>query len=166
MLTRRMEVARRDSDGSDTSHDEHRKQQPPPVFQKALVGTHGLWLHQAQNDPSITSLQVEIWANKLEKELKQAVTRYDYVKLFGDLLGEWLKSGDSLAVSQEPSEASSTEESAHVKGMRKERSAQQDRIQELIFDPKHMDVIAIEDYLEDVFSEPDAHIELTKLRTR
>ncbi|KAF9022947.1 hypothetical protein BDZ89DRAFT_1018497 [Hymenopellis radicata] len=136
------------------------------VSAEVNLTTYKQWLHQAQNDPSITPSQVEIWANKLEKELKQAVTRYDYAKLFGDLLGEWLKSGDSLAVSQEPSEASSTEESAHVKGMRKERSVQQDRIQELIFEAKHMDVIAIEEYLEDLFSEPDALIELTKLRTR
>jgi len=56
------------------------------------------WLYQARHDSSISSEQVNAWANTLETELRQAVTRYDYAKLFGDLLDEWISSGDSLAL--------------------------------------------------------------------
>jgi hypothetical protein len=55
------------------------------------------WLHQAKNDPSLSSAQVDAWCASLETQLRQATTRYDFAKLFGDLLDEWLKSGDSLA---------------------------------------------------------------------
>jgi hypothetical protein len=55
------------------------------------------WLHQARNDPSLPSTQVEAWSSSLEIQIRQATTRYDFAKLFGDLLDEWLKSGDSLA---------------------------------------------------------------------
>jgi hypothetical protein len=54
------------------------------------------WLHQAKNDPSLSSTQVDAWLTSLETQLHQATTRYDFAKLFGDLLDEWLKSGDSL----------------------------------------------------------------------
>ena len=56
------------------------------------------WLYQARHDRSISSEQVKSWATTLETELRQAVTRYDYAKLFGDLLDEWIASGDSLAL--------------------------------------------------------------------
>ena len=59
------------------------------------------WLKQAKTDPSISQKQLAAWASNLETQLQQAVTRYDYAKLFGDLLGEWLQSGDSLATSGE-----------------------------------------------------------------
>ncbi|KAF9060666.1 hypothetical protein BDP27DRAFT_403018 [Rhodocollybia butyracea] len=53
------------------------------------------WLQQARHDPSISSAQVLQRISNMEVELKQAITRYDYAKLFGDLLKEWLESGDS-----------------------------------------------------------------------
>ena len=56
------------------------------------------WLYQARHDGSISSEQVNSWATTLETELHQAVTRFDYAKLFGDLLNEWISSGDSLAL--------------------------------------------------------------------
>lgn len=83
------------------------------------------------------------------------MTRYDYAKLFGDLLGEWLQSGDSLAVADG---APSSEP------MRQEKAEQQDRIQELIFTPKHVDTRAIEEYLDELFSSPDASAVLENLR--
>jgi hypothetical protein len=56
------------------------------------------WLYQARHDSSISKEQVNSWATTLETELHQAVTRFDYAKLFGDLLDEWISSGDSLAL--------------------------------------------------------------------
>ena len=56
------------------------------------------WLYQARHDGPISSEQANAWANAPETELRQAVTRYDYAKLFGDLLDEWISSGDSLAL--------------------------------------------------------------------
>jgi hypothetical protein len=56
------------------------------------------WLYQARHDGSISREQVNSWATMLDTELRQAMTRYDYAKLFGDLLNEWISSGDSLAL--------------------------------------------------------------------
>ncbi|KIY70981.1 hypothetical protein CYLTODRAFT_346790 [Cylindrobasidium torrendii FP15055 ss-10] len=117
------------------------------------------WLFQARNDPSISSVQVEAWCVELEKSLNQAVRRYDYAKLFGDLLTEWLKSGDSLTVGGSGAGTDAKKELDAT-------ALQQDRIQELIFKPKETDAAAITAYLDDLFSSPDASTELAKLRQR
>ena len=55
------------------------------------------WLRQAKTDPTITTEQIQEWGNLLETHLRASVTRFDYAKLFGNLLTEWLQSGDSQA---------------------------------------------------------------------
>jgi hypothetical protein len=44
------------------------------------------WLHQARNDLSLPSTQVEAWSSSLEVRLRQATARYDFAKLFGCLM--------------------------------------------------------------------------------
>lgn len=114
---------------------------------------------------------------QLEKELAQALRRYDYAKLFGDLLSEWLTSGDSLASSSpsdQPVESRSNKrEGAHFSPCRvlllitrvfSEGIAQQAQIQKLITEAKEVDVDAIKAYLDDLFSESAASAALTDLR--
>jgi hypothetical protein len=76
------------------------------------------WLHQAKNDPSLSSTQVDAWSTSLETQLRQATTRYDFAKLFGDLLDEWLKSGDSLNTGSLPEDTVATDVKTDVKAAR------------------------------------------------
>jgi hypothetical protein len=76
------------------------------------------WLHQAKNDPSLSSTQVDAWSTSLETQLHQAATRYDFAKLFGDLLDEWLKSGDSLNTASLSEDTVMTDVEADVKAAR------------------------------------------------
>jgi len=152
------------------------------------------WLYQARHDASISSDQVNSWATILETELRQAVTRYDYAKLFGDLLNEWISSGDSLALPPAPvtgadgdedESQSGTAVEKKPKSMRQgkpplvhsppviytasklslERLVQQERIQDLIFSSKPMSRSAITSYLDDLFAgSAEAEAALKKLR--
>ncbi|KAE9400504.1 hypothetical protein BT96DRAFT_975354 [Gymnopus androsaceus JB14] len=133
--------------------------------QDICLNDYKAWHHQALHDPSISSSQVLQWISTLEVQLKQAVTRYDYAKLFGDLLKEWLQSGDSLAVVDDASSDEVPTDSSSAP--RSERIEQRDRIQSLIFEPKHVDIPAIETYLASLFSStPEATAALDILRSR
>jgi hypothetical protein len=123
---------------------------------------------------------VDIWVFTLESQLKQTLTRNDFAKLFGDLLNEWLQSGDSHAVAEEIAEVEPeiSSKTAPREGRNfncpilaklnpsSEKKVQQDRIQELIFAPKPVDQDAILAYLDGVFSHSDAKAGLTKIRER
>ena len=126
------------------------------------------WLRQAKTDPSITTQHIQDWGNLLETHLRASVTRFDYAKLFGNLLTEWLQSGDSQAtgpaVSDDSDGGEGSEPVASDKPLRAEELEQKDKIQELIFTEKSMNTKAIEDYLEELFSTPDAKAALTKVR--
>jgi len=126
------------------------------------------WLHQAKTDPSITAQQIQDWGNLLETHLRASVTRFDYAKLFGNLLTEWLQSGDSQATGPViPDDSGDVEGSGPVatdKPVRTEKLEQKDRIQELIFAEKQTDTKAIEEYLAGLFSAPDAKAALTEVR--
>ena len=83
---------------------------------------------------------------------------------------EWLQSGDSQATAPMPSgDSGDVEDSGIVatdKPVRAEKLEQKDRIQELIFAEKPMDTMAIEEYLEELFSAPDAKAALEKVREK
>lgn len=81
------------------------------------------WLYQARHDASISSDQVNSWATTLETELRQAMTRYDYAKLFGDLLNEWISSGDSLALPPAPVAGSEGDEEESQSGTSVEKKS-------------------------------------------
>jgi hypothetical protein len=131
---------------------------------------HFRWLHQAKTDPSITTQQIQHWGDLLETQLRASVTRFDYAKLFGNLLTEWLQSGDSQATGPTiPDDSDDVEGSEPVtadKPARAEKLEQKDRIQELIFTAKPMNTKAIEEYLEELFSTPDAGAVLKDVRKR
>jgi hypothetical protein len=83
-------------------------------------------------------------------------------------LTEWLQSGDSqatgLAVSEESDDADGSEPVGENKPARAEKVEQKDKIQELIFAEKPMNTKAIEEYLEELFSAPDAKAALKGVR--
>uniref|UniRef100_D8Q933 Uncharacterized protein n=1 Tax=Schizophyllum commune (strain H4-8 / FGSC 9210) TaxID=578458 RepID=D8Q933_SCHCM len=127
------------------------------------------WLWQAHSDPSVTDAEILKMVEQLEKELAQALRRYDYAKLFGDLLSEWLTSGDSLATSSPSDQAvesrSNKREGAHFCFVRFATGiTQQAQIQKLITEAKEVNVDTIKAYLDDLFSESAATTALTNLR--
>lgn len=81
---------------------------------------------------------------------------------------EWLQSGDSQAAGPMASEDSDEAEGAEPvvvdKPVRAEKLEQKDRIQELIFVEKPMNTKAIEGYLQELFSTPDAKAALKDVR--
>lgn len=81
------------------------------------------WLYQARHDASISSDQINSWATTLTTELRQAVTRYDYAKLFGDLLNEWISSGDSLALPPAPVASADGDEDGSQSGTAVEKKS-------------------------------------------
>lgn len=131
---------------------------------------HSRWLHQAKTDPSITTRQIQDWGSLLETHLRASITRFDYARLFGNLLTEWLQSGDSQATGQAiPEDSDDVEGSEPVaadKPARAEKLEQKDKIQELIFTEKAMNTKAIEAYLEELFGTPDAKAALKDVRKR
>lgn len=81
---------------------------------------------------------------------------------------EWLQSGDSQATGpvapDDSGDVEGSEPPATDKPVRTEKLEQKDRIQELIFAEKPTDTTAIEEYLEELFSAPDAKAALTGVR--
>ena len=104
----------------------------------------------------------------METQLRASVTRFDYAKLFGNLLTEWLQSGDSQAtgpvVPEDSDDLEGSDSLTADKPARAEKLEQKDRIRDLIFTEKPMDTKAIEGYLEDLFSSPGAKTALKKAR--
>ncbi|KIM72450.1 hypothetical protein PILCRDRAFT_16128 [Piloderma croceum F 1598] len=127
-------------------------------FSSVPLSSYKSWLHQAKNDPSLSSTQVDAWLTSLKTQLYQATTRYDFAKLFGDLLDEWLKSSDSLNIRSLPKIRSQLMLKQMLKWLERQR------ISELIFEAKPTDTAAITAYLENLFSEPHAAAALTVLR--
>ncbi|KDQ56321.1 hypothetical protein JAAARDRAFT_179811 [Jaapia argillacea MUCL 33604] len=142
----------------------------------SISPTHNLdniekWLDQARSDPSIAEEQLRDWAGILSTQLRHSVTRFDYAKLFGNLLTEWLKSGDSQATAsasveapEESSESATPSTPTVPQDVRAEKLEQKAKIQELIFEPKVMDTKAIEEYLESLFSGDEASAALKSVR--
>ena len=81
---------------------------------------------------------------------------------------EWLQSGDSQATgpvtTDDSGDAEGSEPAGTDKPVRAEKLEQKDRIQELIFAEKPMNTKAIEEYLEELFSTPDAKAGLKEVR--
>lgn len=89
--------------------------------------------------------------------------RFDCARLFGDLLKEWIASGDS-ALGATTGEHSK-EPSGYVNVGRKEKQEQLDRFTSLVFDEKSVDTEALRSYLNNVFSDKGARKELDGIRS-
>jgi hypothetical protein len=83
-------------------------------------------------------------------------------------LTEWLQSGDSQAtgpaITDNSDDDKGSEPVTSDRPLRTEKLEQKDKIQELIFAEKLMNTKAIEEYLEELFSTPDAKAALTRVR--
>ncbi|TDL26815.1 reverse transcriptase-like protein [Rickenella mellea] len=127
------------------------------------------FVNQAKNDPSIPHSLLNGWVNKLESQIHHETLRYDYAKLFGNLVTEWITSEDrGLGGALHPVNASEGRGSpdAFEKVNRTETMEQKEKLESLIFESKEIDVPALEEYLKDLFSSKDAEDELKKMRKR
>lgn len=125
------------------------------------------WLHQAKHDPcGVSGEQVNEWGNILETDLTSAVERYNYAKLFGNLLTEWLRSGDSHTTGSASAEAAEDGMVQDTKSVRAEMLEQKAMIQDVIFKEQPIDKAPIEEYLSSLFSDNDAETALFSLRSR
>jgi hypothetical protein len=118
------------------------------------------WIEQARTDPSIKEEIVMEWIDVLEAHIKRVGQRFESAKLFGNLLNEWLVDERTAT-----DNGSDDEGSGSVAVGRKEMYEQRGRLSSLIFTPREFDAPALEAYLVDLFSSPEAAAGLSSFRT-
>ncbi|KAG5643115.1 hypothetical protein DXG03_001541 [Asterophora parasitica] len=136
----------------------------PSLGGKLNVNNLHLLLRQAKQDPSFSSEILHSWIDTLETHIRHSLMRFDCAKLFGNLLDEWIASGDSSTVSTPSDHLESTLSSDFVKVGRQEMHDQLDRLNSIIFDEKIIDIDALESYLTVLFSGDEASEALENLR--
>ncbi len=123
-----------------------------------------LWLRQAKQDPAFEKANLERWADTLETHVRQTIMRFDCARLFGNLLQEWIVSGDSALGSAAGQD--SKESTEFVEIGRKEKHEQMDRFMSFVFEEKPVDTDALRSYLNNIFSDKRARKELEDAREK
>jgi hypothetical protein len=105
----------------------------------------------------------------LTDRINHESTQYDYAKLFGNLLTDWLTSshhGIGTIETQTSQNMESGSQDDFEKLSLKDTMEQKSQLESLIFREREINIPALEAYLEDLFSEEDAQQALNTLRTR
>nr|AEN94428.1 reverse transcriptase-like protein [Philodina roseola] len=129
------------------------------------------WLLQATRDPSFPQARLQDWVEKLTNRINHEITQYDYAKLFGNLLTDWLTSSPysaetaNISVTENIETTSSNQEDFEKLSLT-DTIEQKSQFESIIFREKDIDVSKLETYLEDLFSGEDAQEALTTLRIR
>ncbi|KDQ62319.1 hypothetical protein JAAARDRAFT_101085, partial [Jaapia argillacea MUCL 33604] len=128
-----------------------------------------VWLMQAKMDPSFSKDILRGWIQTLEAQVRHLQTRFEFTKLFGNLLKEWAESGDALTAF--PSVNTPREREADVEFVkleRKESYEQKEKLESIIFDDKPIDTSALIAYLEELFAseEGQSAISVARLKIR
>jgi hypothetical protein len=111
-----------------------------------------LWLQQARVDPTIPPDQLSAWGDALEAHIRRIENSFDYARLFGQLFGEWLSSGDAEGLPKADSkDVEAAEEDEPVEIGRKEAQEQRRELEERVFEEKKIDKPAFERYLDELF---------------
>ncbi|CAF1159718.1 unnamed protein product [Rotaria sordida] len=117
------------------------------------------WLHQAKRDPGFPQSRLQDWVEKLTNRINHESTQYDYAKLFGNLLTDWLTSSHYGAETNTAPTAESIETASQddfEKLSLKDTMEQKSQLESIIFREKEIDVPRLEAYLEELFSGEDA----------
>ncbi|EJC99767.1 uncharacterized protein FOMMEDRAFT_31043 [Fomitiporia mediterranea MF3/22] len=134
------------------------------------------YLKQARHDPGFPPSIVDEWTCQAEAQFEHEGTRFDFARLFGMLLNDWLNSksinsrGASLGSSGVAVEENVTAEGqkpalgGYEKVDRKETVEQKAKLESLIFEEKKIDVAALNNYLKGLFSSKTAKEDLEYLR--
>ncbi|EJC99769.1 uncharacterized protein FOMMEDRAFT_148609 [Fomitiporia mediterranea MF3/22] len=133
------------------------------------------YLNQAKRDPGFPPSVVDDWTRQAEAQFGHEGTRFDFARLFGMLLNDWLNSNSrstSSGVDSVTSEEVVTTEGRqpalgdYEKVDRKATIEQKEKLESLIFEEKKIDVVALNNYLGGLFSTKDTKEELDNLRSR
>ncbi|KAL5533901.1 hypothetical protein ACEPAG_361 [Sanghuangporus baumii] len=129
------------------------------------------YLEQARKDPSFPSSVLDDWNRQAQAQFDNEGTRFDFARLFGMLVNDWLRSKSPK--SQEPITASdihsqhrSPSRETFEKVSRKETIEQKEKLESIIFEEKKIDASALESYLDGLFVDKEAKDELEKMRLR
>lgn len=125
------------------------------------------FLQQAQHDPSIGSSSLNEWESKLTQSLETEKVKFEYAELFGRLLTEWVegespkKRGGAQAAGENGEAIADEFERVGRKEMHEQRSI----FESHVFNAKEADTVAIEAYLDDLFSlSNDSKSQITRVR--
>jgi len=127
------------------------------------------WIDQATIDPSFSPDVLNGFADTLEQHIRHSLTKFECARLFGNLLNEWLVSGDSSTAAGSASKDTVLEESEDEKFIeigRQELYEQREKLSSLIFSPADVDTNAIEKYLTELFDTERTESSLKSLRSR
>ncbi|EJC99768.1 uncharacterized protein FOMMEDRAFT_127959 [Fomitiporia mediterranea MF3/22] len=127
------------------------------------------YLEQARRDPGFPPSVIEEWIRQAEAQFGFESTRFEFARLFGVLLNEWLHSKSSS--SQDPSKGTGDDskhdqDSSGEHPERKETNEQKEKLEALIFETKEIDVAALEEYLNGLFTTKTAKEQLESIRSR
>jgi hypothetical protein len=126
-----------------------------------------MWLSMCDKDPSLSKDEVDHWNKLLEEHLQRNTLKFDCAKLFGEMLNEWIGSGDSAtAAYQSPDQPSETiQASDHFIDVgRKELHEQREKLESLIFQEEIVDAQALKEFLASMFSDKQGTAALEDLR--
>uniref|UniRef100_A0A7I4DFT0 Reverse transcriptase domain-containing protein n=2 Tax=Physcomitrium patens TaxID=3218 RepID=A0A7I4DFT0_PHYPA len=136
------------------------------------------FLVQAQHDPSISETILRQWELNLNNLLNTEKVKFEYAELFGRLLSEWIASSASFPekASQDPNLTSSEETSfddvelplsdsdTFERVGRKEMHEQRVTFESLVFSAKEINTVALDAYLDKLFSPKEANRILLEMR--
>ncbi|KAJ3572390.1 hypothetical protein NP233_g3119 [Leucocoprinus birnbaumii] len=126
-----------------------------------------MWLLMCDNDPSFSKDKVRQWNELLEEHLQRNSLRFDCAKLFGEMLNEWIGSGDSAtAAYQDTAQPSARAEAsdAFIDVGRKELHEQREKFESLVFKEEKTDAKALKTFLESLFSDKQGTTALQEIR--
>jgi hypothetical protein len=124
-----------------------------------------MWIAQAKKDPGFSQDVLNRWKDSLEEYIKNSQRKFDGARLFGNLLTEWLDSGDSRIANGSRTDVSAEEQGEHfVEVGRTELHEQVQKFNSIVFEAMEVDVDAIKYYLTELFSDVTARKILEDLR--
>ncbi|KAL5535836.1 hypothetical protein ACEPAF_3930 [Sanghuangporus sanghuang] len=129
------------------------------------------YLEQARKDPGFPPSVLDDWNCQAQAQFDNEGTRFDFARLFGMLVNDWLrskspKSQDPIAASDIHSQHRSSSRETFEKVSRKETIEQKEKLESIIFVEKKIDVSALESYLDGLFADKEAKDELERMRLR
>src|ERR1700722_19694720 len=120
---------------------------------KLNISNLEMWLEQAKKDPSFSPDVIRGWTDTLESYIRFSQRKLGCAKLFGNLLNEWLASGDSITAKTTGKDEEAAENEHFVQVGRKEMLEQKEKFNSIVFEAKKVDTKAIRAYLTDLFSD-------------
>ena len=130
----------------------------------------GRWLEQARRNPIFPQSSLPNWIAQAKEQFAHKGTRFEFAKLFSNLVFDRVRSMPQGAATTpvaglDAMEAEASGQDGFDKVSRKE-TLQQEKLESIIFEAKEIDVPALEEYLEDLYSSKDAREALSTMRSR